>query len=291
MISRTKKISEFMMPRLFDVTLRDGIQTASPLIYTTEYKKKVFIDLIKNRQPNAIEIGSIVSPKVLPIMKDSLEMHTFAKKYLEAEGLSRYVPLYMLIPSFDKIYIALKGGVENFSFITSVSEKFQLKNARKTLVDTKHELASINEAVQIINPYFGTKLYISCINHCPIEGKLKNSLIAHEIYFYYYKYNFGELCMSDTCGKLKFADYKEILDTILKFGVSPDKLSVHLHVNEKNKEEVSRIVDYSLTHNVNKFDVSELDSGGCSVTMNNATCFPNLSYEHLDEILMSIPKL
>lgn len=285
MIHRTKRISEFMVPRLFDVTLRDGIQAASPLIYTTDFKKQMFKKLIETRHPNAIEIGSIVSPKVLPIMGDSMEMHKYAKEYLDEKGLERYIPLYMLIPSFNQLHVALKGGVENFSFITSISEKFQQKNTRKTLAETKHELASINEAIQIINPYFGTKLYISCINHCPIDGKQRNNLIAHELYHYFYKYHFGELCMSDTCGMLSFADYKEILDSVLKMGVPADKLSLHLHVGEDNKADIRRIVDYSLTHDVNKFDVSELATGGCSVTMEKNKCNPNMSYECIQQII------
>lgn len=284
-VFKPQKINKSTMLRLFDVSLRDGIQSASPSIYTTQYKKEIFEDLIKTKRPNAIEIGSIVSPKVLPIMADSMEMHAFAKKYLESENLLRFIPVYMLIPSFDKFYIALQGGVENFSFITSVSEKFQQKNTRKTLCETKHELTSINAAVQMINPYFGTKLYISCINHCPIDGKIANKTIAHEINFYNYRYHFDELCMSDTCGTLKYSDYKEILDTLRIMGVPLDKLSLHLHVGKTNKLDVRQIVEYSLLNGVYRFDVSDLETGGCSVTMDKKECNPNMSYQYLKEII------
>lgn len=279
------KLVRHMMPRLFDVSLRDGIQTASPLIYTTEYKKAIFNRIIREEKPNAIEIGSLVSSKVLPVMQDSLEMFAHARDQLEKENLTRYIPIYMLIPSFEKFPLALRHGVENFSFITSVSEKFQYKNTRKTLCENKRELASLSKALELINPYFGSKLYISCINDCPIEGKMRNNLVAHEIYHYVNNYKFGEYCLSDTCGTLSFMDYVYILDTLMAMGVSPDILSLHLHVGDENKTNVRKIIDYSLSRNVNKFDVSDLETGGCSVTMNKNKCNPNLSYDYIRELM------
>ena len=58
------------------------------------------------------------------------------------------------------------------SFITSVSNDFQIKNIQKTLIQTKDEINNICN--YIIDKNIHKKLYISCINHCPISGIIDN---------------------------------------------------------------------------------------------------------------------
>ena len=66
--------------RLFDVTMRDGLQSSSK-IYTLPEKKELLLNIISNRRPHALEIGSLVSPKILPQMDNSLEMYNEAEMY------------------------------------------------------------------------------------------------------------------------------------------------------------------------------------------------------------------
>ena len=79
--------------RLFDVTLRDGLQSI-PKIYSLKDKIDLGIDIIVNKNPCAIEVGSIVSPKIVPQMKDSIELF---KEIITTCGTHKHLDVYMLM--------------------------------------------------------------------------------------------------------------------------------------------------------------------------------------------------
>ena len=114
------------MLKLFDVTLRDGLQSVSKIYSLTE-KKEILYNIIIKR-PQAIEIGSIVSPKILPQMNNSLELYQEAQEYNAI--LENPIDLYLLIPNLKGLELASMNNVNNFSFITSVSDSFQKKKHR-----------------------------------------------------------------------------------------------------------------------------------------------------------------
>jgi len=80
-------------------------------------------------------------------------------------------------------------------------------------------------------------------------------------------------------GSLNYEDFEYIVDTCLFFGIPPSKLSFHFHCSESNKENLQYIIHYCFSKNLNKFDISMLDTGGCSVTMNPDKLRPNMSYD------------
>jgi hydroxymethylglutaryl-CoA lyase len=272
---------------LFDVSLRDGLQSANPENWSTEKKMIFFDNLINKRNPKKCEIGSLVSPKILPIMNDSIDLYNrLTSKYGES------IDLYLLIPSFPKFVTAINHGICCFSFITSISEEFQLKNTRKTISENKIELSKIIGQLPVNSK---TKLYISCISECPISGKQDNEKIVEEICSYFVldkDSKIDEYCLSDTCGSLLYCDFKIIIDKLLS-KISADKISLHLHISSKletsispilnfhqcKNSETKEILSYAIVKGIRRFDVSELETGGCSVTMNSCDCLPNLSYD------------
>ena len=128
------------------------------------------------------------------------------------------------------------------------------------------------------------KLYISCINECPIEGKINNDFIINEI-VKYNKKNIHNICLSDTVGTLSDEDFIYIVDNCNRLGVPFNKLSLHLHVNKERISILEKIFYSAFDRNITLFDVSLLESGGCSVTMNKNKLLPNLSYELYYEYL------
>ena len=62
--------------RFFDVSLRDGLQTWTR-IPTTKEKKNILHNIVNNTNSNKIEIGSIVSKKILPQFEDSVELYHY----------------------------------------------------------------------------------------------------------------------------------------------------------------------------------------------------------------------
>ena len=265
-------------PTLFDVSLRDGLQNIKKddvSKYTTDEKIKLYNQIVSTHNPMELEIGSIVSKIFFPIFEDTIEL--FNK-------LNDSNKNYLLIPSFSKLKPAIDLGCNNFSFISSVSESFQKKNTNKSIEQTKNEILEmmnqINSNSFIFNPKF--KIYLSCINTCPIEGKISNDLIINEIVYYNNICKPDIICLSDTCANLSYNDFSYIVSEANKCGVSYDKLSLHLHIDLTNKDyyyNLQKIFNYSIEKGINKFDISFLETGGCVMTLGNDNTKPNLSYE------------
>ena len=269
--------------QLFDVTLRDGLQTVTKEmehLWTTQEKKTMYYRIKFNHCPKYIEIGSLANPKLMPIFADSLELHNSINDDLNLTPIGNN-NLFLLTPSLNAIKRVIDNKVDNFSFITSVSNAFQKKNTNKTLLETKKEIQLMCDEVQRHNAdkKVKTKLYISCINDCPLTGQIDNDYIVREILLYEKNQMIGELCLSDTCGTLKFEDFEYIIDNCLYFGLPTKKLSLHLHYSRKNLENTKQIIHYAFDKNINKFDVSMIEGGGCSMTMSDEKCTNNLSYE------------
>jgi hypothetical protein len=187
--------------------------------------------------------------------------------------------VYILVPSLSKLNLAINKKIQNYSFITSVSNAFQLRNTCRTLDRTKEELTVIMERLgDTSSENSKKKLYISCIDNCPIVGKIDKEFIVKELLYYNTNYNFDEICLSDTCGNLSFENFICIVENATYLGVPISKLSLHLHISNENMENMKKILKYCFENEINKFDISTLTTGGSSITIENKKLLPNLSY-------------
>ena len=247
--------------------------------YKFSEKKDLLHKIISKYNPESIEVGSIVSTKVLPQMHDSLKLYNYCRE-LQLNNC------YLLTPNLKSVKKGLYHNVNNFSLITSVSDEFQKKNVNKSLDETKIELSKMYDELSKFN-VDNIKLYISCVRECPISGQIDLNFIIDEIEYYFNKYEkINELCLSDTCGTLTFTDFKIIIDRLSMFYNTSmiEKLSLHLHKN-KNEFHTYNIVNYASLSGIHKFDVSCLESGGCSVTIENDKMNNNLHYDDFSRIL------
>jgi hypothetical protein len=72
---------------------------------------------------------------------------------------------YILVPSFSKLHYVINYGCNNFAFISSVSESFQMKNTKKNINSTKNEILEMMYEI-VSNPSISNpkvKIYLSCI--------------------------------------------------------------------------------------------------------------------------------
>ena len=267
--------------RLFDVTLRDGLQSI-PKIYSLAEKMDLGLDIITKRNPYAIEVGSIVSPKIVPQMKNSID---FFQSFSSTYGTYKPIDIYVLTPNYKSVQFAAKNDVCNFSFITSVSNMFQTKNTNMTIADTKNEIKYMVDLVKTNHEDNKIKLYISCFTECPIVGQIDNHAILAEIMYYYHTHGeqISNLCLSDTCGTLRFQDFKFIIDALIKKSVELENFGLHLH-KQSNCDNVKNIIVYGMKNGISQYDVSYMpEIGGCSVTMENPP--GNVGYETIYECL------
>lgn len=275
-------------PRPFDVTLRDGLQGLSKeeqSVFSFEKKKQIFHEIIE-KNPQCMELGSIVSHRFFPVFIDTPKLLIYSKEYKSKRIQDSPTQYYILIPNIQKLKSILEDPAINcnhFCFITSVSNQFQLKNTKKTLEQNHKE---IKEMLSLLRCEDRVKLYISCITECPIEGKIDNNVIIEEIC----KYNnpqIQNICLSDTMGNLNEDDFEYIIDQCFKKGISSSKFSLHLHVDMTKKSIIQKIFHKALEKGITIFDVSSLTTGGCSMTMNKSQLLPNLSYELYYEFLIN----
>jgi isopropylmalate/homocitrate/citramalate synthase len=282
-----KLYNDLGKPMPFDVTLRDGLQALSKEEQnklTTEDKLQIYHNIISIHNPKNIEIGSIVSEKVLPVFKDTLKISDILYDFqLKRKG--KRLNNFVVIPNKEKFKSVINNSkINHFSFITSVSNSFQKKNTKMTLEESDKDIYdmlyelddNINTSIRSKKPF--VKLYVSCINECPIEGKIDNDFIVNRI-LNLNKMNVDNICLSDTCGSLNEEDFEYIVDTCAYFGIPLNKFSLHLHIKRERESEIERIIHKALDRKIIKFDVSYLDTGGCSVTMNKKNLAPNLSYD------------
>ena len=273
--------------KLFDVSMRDGLQSI-PKIYELHEKKRMLSKIIHQYRPHQMEVGSIVSDNVLPQMKNSVELYKYATNKYDATNNCDFMKydlnnincdFFLLVPPV-KSYInqALLNNIKNISLITSVSETFQQKNIKKTIIDTKNIL---NDILYDDNQFTNIKLYISCITNCPFDGNINNDYIINEIIYYSKLKNVNNLCLSDTCGDMNFIDFKYIIDNlILKMNI--DNISLHLHVNKNNYLNIEKIIEYAIINKIYKFDVTGFENiGGCIVTIDQNKLHGNLQYKDL----------
>ena len=276
-----------LTPILFDVSLRDGIQGANPINYPTNRKIEIMQKICKTRSPAKIEIGSFVSPKLLPIMSDTEQLFKTAPTIFR--NVKNVADIYALVPNKIGLLNAIKCGFTNFSFITSVSNAFQVKNTGKNILHKKTELLDMMEHISQLKTPAKTKLYISCINECPLTGLIDNDTIIYEILSSYGKSNSSiecdEICLSDTMGTLLHRDFEYIIDGLIRFGVPKSKLSIHLHINSENANEAKKILFTCFDRGICRFDVSDIAEGGCSVTMDHAKLKSNMRYEFFHDAL------
>ena len=289
-ISKSVKHNEIyskISPILFDVSLRDGLQGANVQDWPTSKKYETFNTIQSTYQPQAIEVGSLCSYKLLPIMTDTKNIHNYAQRYLNTEPINYNKGVYVLIPSISKLQLAIDYGMTHLSFITSVSNIFQVKNTNITLSQVKSDFKQMFEILKNQPNYdkYVKKLYISCINECPISGKLDVDFVINEIVKYGTVFSFDELCLSDTCGTLLYDDFVYIVETINYFGVPFSKISLHLHFSKNNLANLEQILCFCFRNGIRKFDVSIVETGGCSITMGRDKLLSNLTYEQFYKIL------
>jgi isopropylmalate/homocitrate/citramalate synthase len=265
---------------LFDVSLRDGLQGLT-IEEQLSYKPIDIINLYYNIKekynPKQMEIGSIVSNKLLPIFHNSDSLYNYVE-YCQLEPSEQKIKHYILIPNENKFeYVDKFIGLNNISFISSVSESFQHKNTKLSLSDNYQQIYNMVQKINKSNASHSIKLYISCINECPIEGKIDNNVIVEKI-IKYQELKPDILCLSDTCGTLTNEDFKYII-SCLKDNKINNNISLHLHVKPGRENEVEKIIHTALDYEIYNFDVSALNTGGCSVTIKKNELVSNLSYE------------
>lgn len=243
-----------------DVTARDGLQSLKKIL-TVEQRVKL-IKQLSNCMFSEIEVGSLVNPKIIPAMKDSLEVYT---KTLDDKFKS-----YVLVGNEKNISDINFHKIKYFSLFTSPSNQFNINNINTDVEGSFERFKKmINKLDKRENHYI--KGYISCVSECPFEGEISIDKVLDTIKKYK-EIGVDEICLADTIGTLKPDKLNRILQNSEKI-YDNNLISLHLHTeNELTTNRWKENLNVAINNNVYKFDTSLLGIGGCPAVYSKNRC-------------------
>lgn len=204
-----------------EVGPRDGLQSLSSVMPTEV--KKAWIQGQFEAGTQEIEVGSFVSPKILPQLADTPEIARFAKSLT---GLS----VSALVPNLKGLSNAVDAGVDKVSIPFSISETHSLHNLRRSHQQMFDELRCCVDFLLTIprhvRPNF--EVGLSTAFGCALEGSVSAKKvigIAESVI----ELGADEVCLSDTAGSGNPNQLKNLAEGIWR-NCGREKLnSVHLH--------------------------------------------------------------
>jgi hydroxymethylglutaryl-CoA lyase len=160
--------------RFSDVTARDGLQSLSKIISPED--RTFLIKSLSRLNFSEIEVGSLVNPKVIPTMANSLEV------YHSTYNPSKFKS-YLLVGNETGIDVINKNKIKYFSLFSSPSDTFNIKNINANVEESFKRFKSMLNGLDNRDDHH-IKGYISCIGECPFEGDVPVENIIKTISYY-----------------------------------------------------------------------------------------------------------
>jgi len=204
-----------------EVGPRDGLQNCDAVMATED--KKQWVTALAAAGVREIEVGSFVSPKLLPQMADTGEIVRHA---VAIAGLD----VAVLVPNLKGAERAIEAGAHKITLPLSVSETHSLRNIRRThdqVIDEAKAIASLIASLpQNERPHFEGSL--STAFGCTLEGPIDEAVILRNA-----ERLMGAGCdevgLSDTTGYGDPGAMKHLIRAV-RHVVGADNLTgVHLH--------------------------------------------------------------
>lgn len=232
-----------------EVGPRDGLQSVSATM-PTELKLK-WIAALANAGLREIEVGSFVSPKLLPQMADAAEVVAYA----------RTLPnlfVTALVPNLKGAEAAFKAGVQKITMPISVSEPHSLANIRKTHAEVYQEVRNVVALRNEQYPHVEIEAGLSTVFGCTIQGEvpdddtLRMATIMAEL-------GVNEVGLADTVGYANPTQVRRLF-TRLRQELAGVAGSAHFHnTRGQGLANVLAALDVGVT----TIDASQGGIGGC----------------------------
>ena len=229
-----------------EVGPRDGLQNISKIV--DPEGRIELINSYKKCGITSVEIGSFVSPKVVPAMSGT---------ELVINGLNINECDYsVLIPNLIGFDLARQNEVKIVCMVLCMTESFNVKNINKSIRESKQEYKDIIKKSK--EDGITTKIYLSASFGCPYEGKVKVGRILDNV-DYFLEQGVDEIVIADTIGAANPKQVNELFKIVEK-EYPINKFSAHFH--DTRAMALSNVYA-SLQNGVTKFDSSIGGLGGC----------------------------
>ncbi|MCJ1907702.1 hydroxymethylglutaryl-CoA lyase [Planococcus ruber] len=236
------------MIEICEVGPRDGLQNEKKPI-STDQKVEMITRLI-DAGIKKIEAVSFVNPKVVPQMADAEEV---MKRVPRVDGV-KYAGLILNYSGMER---AMKTDVDIFHIVTTTSDAFNLKNARKTVDQNVAEhITVIQEAVAAKKPVTGV---LGTAFGCPYSGEVPVDRVL-EISEAFVKAGASEIVLADTTGLANPVQVAEVVNRFQRHYGDDIKLGLHFH-NTRGLGLANVLAGYQA--GIRRFDSSIAGLGGC----------------------------
>ncbi|EPK9981463.1 hydroxymethylglutaryl-CoA lyase [Acinetobacter baumannii] len=232
-----------------EVGPRDGLQSIKQTM-PTDMKKK-WISALAQAGLTEIEVGSFVSPKLLPQMADCGELvkHTLTLKDVFVTAL---------VPNLKGAENAFSAGVQKITIPVSVSEPHSLSNIRKTHAEVYEE---VNSIVQLRNEKYPEILIeagLSTVFGCTIQGVVtENEVLTMAQRMA--QLGVDEIGLADTVG---YANPVQVRSLFKKLKQEVGDLAGSAHFHNTRGQGLANVLA-AIEVGVTTFDASQGGIGGC----------------------------
>lgn len=235
-----------------EVGPRDGLQNCKQAMPLED--KKTWIAGLVDAGVKEIEVGSFVSPKLLPQMADTGDVVRFAKTL---PGLE----VAVLVPNIKGAQLAIDAGADKLTLPLSVSETHSIKNIRRTHDQVIEEAQAIAALIasqpEGSRPHFEGSL--STAFGCTIEGPIEERVIL-SLAERLMAAGCDEVGLSDTTGYGNPASIRHLIRAVRGVVGAENVTGVHLH-NTRGLGLANALA--ALEEGITTFDASQAGLGGC----------------------------
>ncbi|KTT41579.1 hydroxymethylglutaryl-CoA lyase [Pseudomonas oryzihabitans] len=199
-----------------EVAPRDGLQIEPSWVETAD--KIALIDQLSSLGFTRIEAGSFVSPKAVPMLRDSEDVF---------QGIARQpgVTYVALVPNLKGAQRALAAGADELNLVLSASQTHNQANMR---MSCEQSLASFAEVVQLAKGQAvslnGT---VATTFGCPFEGRIDEAWVF-ELVERYLALGMTGITLADTTGMANPRQVARIVRQVLEL-IPASALTLHFH--------------------------------------------------------------
>jgi len=230
-----------------DVALRDGLQI-QPRTVPTDAKLELY-ERLRTAGVRSVEVGSFVSPRVVPQMADADELFRRLPQAADGEAIA-------LVPNLRGAERALAAGVRHARLLISCTEGHSKANTNRTVDEGLSVVAAVRE--RLLAEEVHVTGAIATVFVCPFDGVPPLQQVD-KVVGALARMGLTEISLSDTLGKADPAHVERVVAAMRS--AYPD-VTFGLHLHNTYGMGLANVAA-GLGQGIQQFDAALGGIGGC----------------------------